>query len=162
MYQVPNGRAIRCILTRMIANYNEFVSFPSHPTSSPTAVAISSFWFQLYAFSTAQSLLYPHWEIFGLWIQLICISPIHCQDHSTLWGSETIKGRASTPLKRLHLAFRQNVRKVSYYSPFNRGPLRKPSFDPTNLFHMRLMSAQSAALQQILPISAGWVWEWIQ
>ena len=32
---------------------------------------------------------------------------------------------------------RQNVRKVSYYPPFNRPPLRKHSFDPTKFFFHR-------------------------
>ena len=69
--------------------------------------------------------------------------PYLYQPHSLpakyILGSETIKQRASTHLKRVHLGLHQNVRKVSYYSPLKRGPLRKPSFDPTNFFRRKVM-----------------------
>ena len=44
-------------------------------------------------------------------------------------------------------------------APFNRGSLRKPSFDPTNFFNRKVMcKVQSAPLQQILPsLEVGWV-----
>ena len=56
----------------------------------------------------------------------------------------------------------QNVRIVSYYSPLNSGPLRKHSFDPHKLLSQEVMCRlQSEPLQQILPVSASWVWEWV-